>query len=80
MLRAVGQRELDPLGAGRLADARGVPPGDPQIVGLGHADAKEDGIDLRDRRQERALAAPDEVAGFHVGRAASPAMGDVMRV
>ena len=46
---------------------------DAQVVGLGDADAEEDRIDLRDGRQQRALAAADEVAGLDLGACRQPA-------
>ena len=72
MHRAVGQRQLD---AGRLRflpRPRRIALDDAQVVGLGDGDAEDDRIDLRDRRQQRALAAADEAARLHLRRADQP--------
>ena len=42
---------------------------DAEVVGFGDADAEDDRIDLRDGRQQRALAAADEAARLHLRRA-----------
>jgi hypothetical protein len=45
---------------------------DPQILGLADSGAEQDRVDRRDGREQRALAAADEVAGPHLRRADDP--------
>ncbi len=42
---------------------------DPQVLGLADPRPEEDGVHLGDGREQRALPAPDEVAGLDLGRA-----------
>ena len=70
---AVGEEQLD------LAPSLPRPPrlvarlaGQAQILGLADARPEEDGVDLRDRREQRALAAADQVAGLDLGGADEP--------
>src|SRR4029453_7558722 len=67
---AVSQPQFDALSrpTRRLARSSDLP-GNAQVVSLGHANLEEDRIDLRDRRQQRALATAHEVAGFDLRRA-----------
>ena len=58
---ASDQLDRDPRARVRVADSVGAPR-DAQVLGLADAGAEEDRVDLRDRRQQRALAAADEAA------------------
>ena len=43
-------------------------PGHPEVLGFGDARAEENRVDLRNRDEQRAFAAPDEVAGLDLRR------------